>query len=136
MARIRVQAERFDIGAEYEALAVGPQIGGVGCFVGRVRGEADLVALTLEHYPGMTERSLEAIVARAEAQWDLLGCTVIHRIGRLAVGEPIVLVIAASRHRRDALQATQFLIDWLKTDAPFWKCEEHRDGARTWVVAG
>jgi molybdopterin synthase catalytic subunit len=133
MARILVQAERFDLGAEYEALAAGPEIGGVGCFVGRVRGEGDLISLTLEHYPGMTERSLAAIVAQAEARWPLLGCTVIHRIGRLPVGEPIVLVLAASRHRRDALEATRFLIDWLKTDAPFWKCEEHRDGARSWV---
>ncbi len=135
MARILVQTAPFDLGAEYAAVARGPQIGGVGCFVGQVRGEGDLVALTLEHYPGMTERALGAIVAQAEARWPLLGCTVIHRIGRLAVGEPIVLVLAASRHRRDALEATRFLIDWLKTDAPFWKREEHRDGSHRWVEA-
>jgi molybdopterin synthase catalytic subunit len=133
IARIVVQAARFDLGAEYAAVAAGPEIGGVGCFVGQVRGEGDLVALTLEHYPGMTERALAEIVARAQARWALLGCTVIHRIGRLAVGEPIVLVLTASRHRRDALEATRFLIDWLKTDAPFWKREEHADGGHRWV---
>jgi molybdopterin synthase catalytic subunit len=132
MARIVVQSAPFDIAAEFAAVAAGAGIGGVGCFVGQVRGDRDLLALTLEHYPGMTERALAAIVAEAEQRWTLLGCTVIHRVGRLAVGEPIVLVIAASGHRTEALEATRFLIDWLKTDAPFWKCEERATG-RSWV---
>ncbi|MBN9508210.1 MAG: molybdenum cofactor biosynthesis protein MoaE [Alphaproteobacteria bacterium] len=139
MAVVRVQAEPFEMGAEFAALAGGrTDIGGVGAFVGQVRDAADgrrIVAMTLEHYPGMTERAVSAIAAEAEARWSLLGCTVIHRVGRLLPGEPIVLVLAAAPHRAAALAATGFLIDWLKTRAPFWKKEEYADGASAWVEA-
>jgi molybdopterin synthase catalytic subunit len=89
----------------------------------------------LEHYPGMTERALEAIAAEAEARWSLLGCTVVHRVGRLLPGEGIVLVLAAAAHRQAALEATGFLIDWLKTRAPFWKKERFEGGEEAWVDA-
>ena len=135
MAKVRVQAEPFDAGAEMAALLDGREdVGGLGCFVGVVRG-GDIVAMTLEHYPGMTERALAAIAAVAEARWALLGCTVVHRHGRLLPGDPIVLVLATSRHRQAALDATAFLIDWLKTRAPFWKQEERADGVSRWVEA-
>ena len=135
MATVRVQAAPFDTGAEMAALLAGrTDVGGIGCFVGVVRG-GDIQAMTLEHYPGMTERALHAIAAEAEARWELLGCTVLHRHGRLLPGDPIVLVLAASRHRQAALDATAFLMDWLKTRAPFWKQEERLDGAATWVDA-
>jgi molybdopterin synthase catalytic subunit len=135
MAGVRVQAAPFDAGTEMSALLTGrTDVGGVGCFVGVVRGEG-IRAMTLEHYPGMTERALQAIATEAEARWELLGCTVIHRHGRLLPGEPIVLVLAASRHRQAALDATAFLIDWLKTRAPFWKQEEREDGTAGWVEA-
>ena len=135
-ATVRVQAEPFDLGAELAALTAGEDgVGGVGCFLGVVRGGSGLRALCLEHYPGMTERALHQIAGQADARWPLLGCTIVHRIGRLAVGAPIVLVLAASAHRSAAMDATRFLIDWLKTDAPFWKSEEFADGARRWVSA-
>jgi molybdopterin synthase catalytic subunit len=139
MARVRVQAEAFDLGAEYAALLAGrTDIGGIGCFVGVVRdggGATPVAAMTLEHYPGMTERALAGIAAEAERRWDLLGCTVIHRYGRLLPGEGIVLVLAAAAHRAAALEATAFLIDWLKTRAPFWKKEEGAGGEARWVEA-
>ncbi|MBW4092363.1 MAG: molybdenum cofactor biosynthesis protein MoaE [Proteobacteria bacterium] len=139
MARILVQTADFDTGAELGRLTAGrSDIGGIGCFVGTVRDTAagrKIAALTLEHYPAMTERALAAIAAEAERRWELLGCTVIHRVGRLAPGANIVLVLAASAHRQAALEATAFLIDWLKTKAPFWKKEELADGAATWVEA-
>ncbi len=134
MATIRVQAEAFDTGAELARLTEGrTDIGGIGCFVGVVRG-GGITEMTLEHYPGMTERAIAAIAAQAESRWSLLGCTVIHRVGRLLPGEPIVLVLAASAHRQAALDATGFLIDWLKTRAPFWKQERTAEGAH-WVAA-
>ncbi len=139
MTTIRVQPDAFDVGREIAALTAGrTDIGGIGCFLGVVRGTADtdrLAALTLEHYPAMTERSLAAIAATAETRWQLLGCTIIHRIGRLVPGEPIVLVLTAASHREPALAATAFLIDWLKTKAPFWKSEETTDGVARWVEA-
>jgi molybdopterin synthase catalytic subunit len=139
MATIRVQAEPFDVSAEIEALTGGrTSIGGIGCFVGTVRDQAAgrrIVAMTLEHYPGMTERALSDIAAQAEDRWPLLRCTLIHRIGRLLPGAQIVLVLAASAHRAAALEATTFLIDWLKTSAPFWKKEEYADGTHAWVEA-
>ena len=138
MARISVQQAPFDVGAEFADLTAGRgDIGGIGCFVGTVRDDAarPLAALTLEHYPGMTERAIGAIVAEAERRWSLLGCTVIHRVGRLEPGDPIVLVLAAAAHRGAALDATGFLIDWLKTRAPFWKQESFRDGTSVWVEA-
>lgn len=137
MATIRVQQEDFDVGAEMAALD-GPGVGGVGCFVGVVRavdGGETVAALSLEHYPGMTERQMAAIAAEAEARWGLLGCTLVHRVGRLPVGARIVLVLAAAAHRQAALDATGFLIDWLKTRAPFWKTEELADGTTRWVEA-
>jgi molybdopterin synthase catalytic subunit len=138
MARISVQQADFDVGAEFAALTAGhTDIGGIGCFVGAVRSNPGerVEAMTLEHYPAMTERAIARIVEEAERRWSLLGCTVIHRVGRLTAGENIVLVLAASSHRQAALDATAFLIDWLKTKAPFWKREEFADGATTWVEA-
>jgi molybdopterin synthase catalytic subunit len=135
---IRVQREPFDVGAEIAALAAGDTgIGGVASFVGLVRdmaGGAGGSAMTLEHYPGMTEKMLAEIDAEARRRWQLAGTTIIHRYGRLEPGEPIVLVATASSHRRAALEACAFLIDWLKTRAPFWKLEETPQGAR-WVEA-
>ena len=139
MARIRVQGENFDVGAEMAALTAGrTDIGGIGCFVGAVRDTAagrPITAMTLEHYPAMTEAAIARIVAEAERRWDLHGCTVIHRVGRLLPGEPIVLVLAAAAHRQAALDATAFLIDWLKTKAPFWKKEVFAGGDEGWVEA-
>jgi len=138
MPRIRVRTEDFDIGEEFAALTAGrTDIGGIGCFVGIVRcnpGER-VAALTLEHYPAMTERAIARIAEEAERRWSLFGCTVIHRVGRLEAGENIVLVLAAASHRQPALDATAFLIDWLKTKAPFWKKEEFGDGDARWVEA-
>jgi molybdopterin synthase catalytic subunit len=145
MAHIKVQTEDFDPGAEIAAMTAGrTDIGGIGCFIGTVRdntpGSAESAAravtgMTLEHYPGMTERAIARIVQDAEARWPLLGCTVIHRVGPLRPGENIVLVIAASAHRQAALDATAFLIDWLKTRAPFWKREDFASGDGAWVEA-
>lgn len=138
MARVRVQEADFDLGAEYAALIAGRKdIGGIGAFVGIVRQDAGsrLAALVLEHYPGMTERAIVRMVTEAERRWELKGCTVIHRVGRLVPGANIVLVLAASAHRQAALDATAFLIDWLKTKAPFWKREEFADGNVSWVEA-
>jgi molybdopterin synthase catalytic subunit len=136
---IRVHPEPFDTGAEIAALLNGQtDIGGIGSFIGTVRGEAKgrpIRAMTLEHYPGMTEAALRRIATQATSRFPLLGCTLIHRVGRLLPGDPIVLVLAASPHRRAALDATAFLIDWLKTEAPFWKQEEFLSGETTWVAA-
>ncbi|MFN7903458.1 MAG: molybdenum cofactor biosynthesis protein MoaE, partial [bacterium] len=125
MARILVQAALFDMATESAALTAGrTDIGGVASFLGVCRGDDALAAMVLEHYPGMTERALGRIAAEAEARWPLTGCTVIHRVGRILPGEPIVLVLTASAHRAAALESCAFLIDWLKTKAPFWKREE------------
>lgn len=136
MPRIVVTEADIDIGTELARLEAGA--GAVANFLGIVRGEADgrqLAALILEHYPGMTETALAGIAATAMNRWRLLDCTIIHRVGRLAPGERIVLAAASSAHRDDALQASAFLIDWLKTDAPFWKREEFLDGTASWVAA-
>ena len=139
MALIRVQTADFDIGAEFAALGTGrADIGGLGCFVGTVRDTAKgrkITAMTLEHYPAMTEAAMARIADAAAQRWELLGCTLIHRVGRLLPGENIVLVLAASPHRQAALDATGFLIDWLKTRAPFWKKESFVDGTEEWVSA-
>jgi molybdopterin synthase catalytic subunit len=141
MATARVQREPFDIGAEMAALtAARTDIGGIGCFVGCVRADAAqgkpaTACLVLEDYPAMTRRAMERIAAEAERRWSLLGCTVIHRVGALAPGAAIVLVLAAASHRQAALDATAFLIDWLKTRAPFWKKECLADGTERWVEA-
>ena len=139
MVRILVQAGDFDVGAEIAVLTHGhTDIGGIGCFVGTVRDDRvgpPLSALCLEHYPAMTERAIARIVAEAERRWPLLGCTVIHRVGRLVPGANIVLVVAASTHRQAALDSVAFLIDWLKTKAPFWKKEQFAGGHEAWVEA-
>jgi molybdopterin synthase catalytic subunit len=136
MATLRVQERDFDVSAELAALTTGrTEIGGIGCFIGVVRSGGDLATMILEHYPGMTERAIRQITDEAERRWKLLGCTVIHRVGRLAPGAQIVLVLAAAAHRAEALEATAFLIDWLKTKAPFWKREELADGSGRWVDA-
>src|SRR5262245_19830360 len=140
---IKVQREDFDTGAELERLTAGRHdIGGVASFVGLVRelvgrpgrGGKAISAMTLEHYPGMTEKKLAEIEAEAGRRWPLAASLVIHRYGRLEPGERIVLVATASAHRQAALEACAFLIDWLKTQAPFWKLEETPDGAE-WVDA-
>ena len=131
MIRVSVQREAFDIAAETLALdAAG--VGAVATFTGIVRGDDGVTAIELEHYPGMTEASLREICDAAQERWQLVGCTIIHRVGRMEVGEPIVLVATASPHRAAALDACAFLIDRLKTDAPFWK-KEHRGDAGNWV---
>jgi len=139
MATIRVQQRDFDVSAELAALTAGhADIGGIGCFIGTVRATAGgrpITAMTLEHYPGMTERAMAAIADQAEGRWQLLGCTLVHRVGRLLPGANIVLVLAAASHRQAALDATAFLIDWLKTRAPFWKKEAFEDGSEGWVDA-
>jgi molybdopterin synthase catalytic subunit len=135
---IRVQSADFDVGAELERLTAGNHAAGaVASFVGLVRnpaGETPLAALTLEHYPGMTERQLGALEAAARRRWPLEAVLIIHRVGRLLPGERIVLVATASRHREAAFAACQFLIDGLKTRAPFWKQEETTAGSR-WLEA-
>jgi molybdopterin synthase catalytic subunit len=136
MARILVQEALFDMAAETAALTAGrTDIGGVASFLGVCRGDDSLAAMVLEHYPGMTERALGRIAAEAEARWPLTGCTVIHRVGPILPGEPIVLVLTASAHRAAALESCAFLIDWLKTKAPFWKREEFADGDARWGAA-
>jgi molybdopterin synthase catalytic subunit len=135
---IRVQREDFDVAAELERLTRGRHdIGGLVSFVGLVRdlaGGQPIGAMTLEHYPGMTEKTLARIEAEARARWPLAASLVIHRYGRLEPGDRIVLVATASAHRDAAFQACHFLIDWLKTKAPFWKREETPSGDR-WVAA-
>ena len=135
---IRVQEQPFDAGAELAALKAGrTDIGGTVLFLGTVRDlseGAEVRAMTLEHYPGMTEKALEEIEAEALRRWPIDASLVIHRYGRLEPGEDIVLVITASAHREAAFEACHFLIDWLKTKAPFWKLEENPEGAN-WVAA-
>lgn len=135
---IRVQADDFDPGAELAALTAGRRdIGGAVSFVGLVRDMADgapITAMTLEHYPKMTEAKLAEIEAEAHRRWPLAASLIVHRYGRLEPGERIVLVIAASAHRQAAFEACAFLVDWLKTKAPFWKLEETPSGAH-WVEA-
>ncbi|NUB07780.1 molybdenum cofactor biosynthesis protein MoaE [Azospirillum sp. Vi22] len=135
---VKVQSEDFDVGAELAAMTGGKTgIGGVTLFVGLVRdmaGGESVSAMTLEHYPGMTERQLEAIEAEARARWPLDDALIIHRYGRLEPGDRIVLVATASAHREAAFESCHFLIDWLKTKAPFWKMEATPEGER-WVEA-
>ena len=132
---VRVQEEDFDLGVEAAALRGPGDAGALVTFSGIVRGgEGDVAAMTLEHYPGMTEAALEEIEAEACARWDLSASLIIHRVGRLMPGENIMMVAAASRHRKAAFEAAEFLMDYLKTRAPFWKKEETPEGAR-WVDA-
>ena len=130
--RIRIQREDFDLNAEVSDLTVGGEAGAVASFTGCVRKEGDLSTLTLEHYPHMTEAEITRLVEEAGRRWPLTGITVIHRVGSLKPGDRIVLVAVASRHRHAAFQACEFLMDYLKTHAPFWK-EEARSGERHWV---
>ncbi len=132
MIRVSVQTEDFDAGAE-TALLGADGAGAIASFVGLVRGDGGLIEMTLEHYPAMTQRALEQLAEDAAARWDLAGITLIHRVGALMPGAQIVFVATASRHRADALEATAFLIDQLKTQAPFWKKERFADGRSGWV---
>ena len=136
--RIAVQREDFDAGAEMRAISrANPKIGALAAFVGLVRDindGANVAAMTLEHYAGMTEKAIAAVVEEAKGRWQVLDCTVIHRIGELRPTDQIVLVAVASGHRGDAFAACEFIMDYLKTRAPFWKKEETPDGAR-WVDA-
>ncbi len=136
--KIAVQPEDFDAGREIAAVRAGnPKVGAVASFVGVVRDVNDgsgVATMTLEHYPGMTEKALKGIVDEAAGRWEVLDCTVIHRVGRLAPTDQIVLVVVASGHRGDAFAACEFIMDYLKTQAPFWKKEATPDGER-WVEA-
>ena len=133
---VRIQTEDFDVGMESRALQA-ETVGGIALFVGTVRGlssDDGVTAMTLEHFPGMTESELERIEAEARQRWPLENVTIIHRVGRLLPGEQIVMVAVSSSHRQAAFDAAQFIMDFLKTDAPFWKAEE-RDGKTSWVEA-
>ena len=138
MPTIRVQIEDFDLGKEVSLLRAGnAKIGAIAAFVGLVRDVNDgtgVVTLTLEHYPAMTQKALVEIVDQAKARWDVIDATVIHRVGELNPTDQIVLVIVASGHRGDAFQACEFVMDYLKTRAPFWKKESTTAGER-WVAA-
>jgi molybdopterin synthase catalytic subunit len=135
---VRIQTEDFDLGAEAAAMRKGnPAIGAIASFVGVVRdvNEGDSVSeMTLEHYPGMTEKSIEQIIAQARGRWNVIDALVVHRVGVLRPTDQIVLVIVASSHRGDAFAACEFIMDYLKTRAPFWKKERTREGTR-WVDA-
>ena len=128
--KISVQREGFDLSREVEAISRDTSVGAVASFVGLVRE----VPMSLEHYPGMTERAIAAIVEEARERWKVMDCTVIHRYGDLAPGDPIVLVAVASAHRGDAFAACEFIMDYLKTRATFWK-KEHREEGAAWVEA-
>lgn len=133
---VRIQVEDFDVGREQALIEeAAADAGAVVSFTGRVRASAEaaeVLALEIEHYPGMTERSVEVVAEEAGQRWPLSALTVIHRVGRLTPGAQIVLVLAASRHRQAAFDATRFVMDYLKTRAVFWKREVYPDGAR-WV---
>lgn len=139
---IRVQEQDFDVGEEYRRFCAGrTDVGGVCMFVGLVRdfapidgADVSISAMTLEHYPGMTEKQLADIEAEAQSRWQLDDTLIIHRYGRMEPGDQIVMVAAASTHRDAAFEAARFLMDWLKTKAPFWKKEETKDAAQ-WVDA-
>ncbi len=137
MREIRVHEENFDVGAEYQRLLeVSNEVGAVTVFVGSVRDvndDADVAGLYLEHYPGMTEKEIDKIISEAESRWNILGATVIHRIGLLSPGDQIVLAGIASRHRGDAFAACEFVMDFLKTRATFWKKETTPEGDR-WLT--
>jgi molybdopterin synthase catalytic subunit len=139
--RVRIQHEDFDVGREIAALRAGDAaVGAVASFIGTVRersdgGSADTTRMELEHYPGMTERAIEAMIDAAQQRFDIRGVRIVHRVGALAPGDQIVLVVVSSAHRGDAFAACQFLMDYLKTQAPFWKKEHRPDGSAAWVDA-
>src|SRR5205814_6563755 len=128
--KVAVQREDFDLSAEVRAISKDSKVGAVASFVGLVRD----VRMTLEHYPGMTEAAIGKIVEQAASRWQVVDCTVIHRYGELEPNDQIVLVAVASAHRGDAFAACEFIMDYLKTQAPFWK-KEHRAAGATWVEA-
>lgn len=135
---VRVQREDFDVGAETKRLTAGrTDIGAIVTFTGTVRGGGDkqIATMTLEHYPGMTEAELERVEAQAHERWPLQSTLIIHRYGELKPGANIVLVVACSAHRQAAFEAAEFLMDFLKTRAPFWKKEAGPDGKGEWVDA-
>src|SRR6184192_4500392 len=133
---VRIQTEDFDVAREIAALRAGdPRVGAVAAFIGLVRDINDAAAvstLTLEHYPGMTEKALARIVEDAKSRWNVYDALVIHRVGELKPTDQIVLVVVTSAHRGDAFAACEFIMDYLKTRAPFWK-KEHRAAGATWV---
>lgn len=135
---VRVQTGDFDAGAEMAAMRRGnPKIGAIASFVGVVRDlneGANVAEMTLEHYPGMTEKALQEIVAEARTRWDIYDALIVHRVGTFQPTDQIVLVVVASGHRGEAFQACEFLMDYLKTRAPFWKKEKTPEGGR-WVDA-
>ncbi len=136
--QVRVQEQRIGYDAEVTALTRNPDVGAVASFLGVVRNHDDrddVAALQIEHYPGMTEQALWSIVQEATARWGLEAATIIHRVGRLPLGEVVVLVVTAAAHRADAFSACEFLMDFLKSHAPFWKKEIGRDGSARWVEA-
>jgi molybdopterin synthase catalytic subunit len=128
--KVAVQSQGFDLSTEVKNISANPKVGAVASFVGVVRE----VPMTLEHYPGMTEGAIRKIVDEAGSRWKVMDCTVIHRYGDLQPGDQIVLVAVASAHRGDAFAACEFIMDYLKTRAPFWK-KEQRDGGAQWVEA-
>jgi molybdopterin synthase catalytic subunit len=136
---VRVQREDFDVGAEVRRLTAGrTDIGAIVTFTGTVRNENDgtgIAGMTLEHYPGMTESELARVEAEAAVRWPLQASLIVHRVGALAPGDNIVLVVTASAHREAAFAAAEFLMDYLKTSAPFWKKELSPDGTACWVEA-
>ncbi|GKY86746.1 molybdenum cofactor biosynthesis protein MoaE [Sinisalibacter aestuarii] len=134
MGRVRVQREPFDSGSELEGFGAGGDVGAIATFTGIVRGTGGMSRMEIEHYPGMTEAAIAKIVAEAEARWGLEDCLVIHRHGAMAPGERIMMVATASRHRAAAFEAAEYLMDYLKSRAPFWKKEFGPDGA-AWVAA-
>ena len=129
--KIAIQQQDFDLGVEVKAISGNPKIGAVASFIGLVRD----VAMTLEHYPGMTERAIAKIVDEAKGRWQVMDCTVIHRYGALKPNDQIVLVAVVSAHRGDAFAACEFIMDYLKTQAPFWKKEEQTAEGARWVEA-
>jgi molybdopterin synthase catalytic subunit len=132
-----VQREDFDVAAEIAALTAGrTDVGAIVTFTGRVRGgEGGVATMTLEHYPGMTEAELSRIEAEAQSRWPLQASLIVHRVGELKPGDNIVLVVTASAHRQAAFEAAGFLMDYLKTRAPFWKKETDASGKTAWVEA-
>ena len=140
--RVRIQSEDFDVAREVAALRAGDvRVGAVASFIGTVRdrsggsGAADTARMELEHYPGMTEASIEAMIDAAMQRFAILGARVVHRVGALEPGEQIVLVVVTSSHRGAAFEACEFLMDYLKTQAPFWKKEHRPDGSAEWIDA-
>lgn len=134
MISVSVQTEDFDPGREQAALEASGG-GAVASFTGIVRGDGGLVELHLDHYPAMTQAQLETLARQAAERWSLLGIRIVHRVGPLVPGDRIVFVATAARHRTAALESCAFLIDWLKTSAPFWKRERFADGRSSWVEA-